>query len=566
MTAAYTQYQDYANPELLDKIPLNAGTVLDVGCGQGALAQAYLRRNPAARMLGVDIDPVAAAEAATRMTEIVCGDIEAEPMPFTVPGGVDCIVYGDVLEHMRDPWALLAAHVQHLAPDGTILVCIPNVEHWSFALSLLRGQFDYADRGLFDRTHLRWFTPRTMGKALSDAGLALADVSPRPINPEKAEQFVNALGPGLRALGIEPGEYLNRATPLQFIWRARKAPPPRLLVNATMLAPQGGVSDVRILEPMRALRSDTSVYTAVMPEPELAPQLPDTPRVAVLHRPLLMGEAGLARVRSLLAKGYVIVVEFDDDPSFMAERGLDLSQLLTFKAVHAVQTSTPVLAETLRAENPEVGMFRNAVFELPAPRNFNDPDRLTMIFAAINREEDWAPLMPALNEVARAVGPRLQIQVVHDQAFYEALETPHKTFTPMCDYATYLKMLGDAEIALMPLADNRFNRAKSDLKFIEASACRVAALASPVVYAGSVEDGRTGMLFSDARGFRSALLRLLAYPEAARRMADAARDYVARERMLAYQVGERIAWYRSLWERKPELDAALRQRVPELFT
>ena len=85
-----------------------------------------------------------------------------------------------------------------------------------------------------------------------------------------------------------------------------------------------------------------------------------------------------------------------------------------------------------------------------------------------------------------------------------------------------------------------------------------------MVYANSVEDGRTGMLFSDARGFRSALLRLLAYPEAARRMGDTARDYVARERMLAYQIGERIAWYRSLWERRAELDQALRRRVPDL--
>jgi hypothetical protein len=64
---------------------------------------------------------------------------------------------------------------------------------------------------------------------------------------------------------------------------------------------------------------------------------------------------------------------------------------------------------------------------------------------------------------------------------------------------------------------------------------------------------------------RSALLRVLAYPEAARRMADQAREYVKRERMLAYQVAARVAWYRSLWERREDLTAKLRERVPALF-
>ena len=75
--------------------------------------------------------------------------------------------------------------------------------------------------------------------------------------------------------------------------------------------------------------------------------------------------------------------------------------------------------------------------------------------------------------------------MLHDEAFFQALDTPHKKFDPMTDYAGYLRMLGAAEIAFMPLADTPFNRAKSDLKFIEAAAARVAALASDVVYAGT---------------------------------------------------------------------------------
>jgi glycosyltransferase involved in cell wall biosynthesis len=173
--------------------------------------------------------------------------------------------------------------------------------------------------------------------------------------------------------------------------------------------------------------------------------------------------------------------------------------------------------------------------------------------------------MTALNEVARAVGERLRFHVLYDEAFFDALDTPHKKFDPMADYAKYMRMLGEADIAFMPLADTEFNRSKSDLKFIEAGAARVAALASHVVYESSIQDGKTGLIFRDAMELRAGLLRLLAYPEATKRMADAARAYVARERMLAYQVSARSEWYRSLWERREALNAALKQRVPELF-
>ena len=200
-------------------------------------------------------------------------------------------------------------------------------------------------------------------------------------------------------------------------------------------------------------------------------------------------------------------------------------------------------------------MFPNGIFELPPMRNFSDPDHLTLFFGALNRGADWAPLMPALNEVARAVGDRLRFHVLYDEAFFNALETPHKRFDPMADYASYMRMLGEADIALMPLEDTEFNRSKSDLKFIEASSARVASLASNVVYGDTIQNGKTGLIFRDAMELRAGLLRLLAYPEATRKIADAARAYVARERMLAYQVTARTEWYRSLWERRDALNA-----------
>jgi glycosyltransferase involved in cell wall biosynthesis len=326
-----------------------------------------------------------------------------------------------------------------------------------------------------------------------------------------------------------------------------------------MLNPVGGVSHVRVVYPIQAMATDPTVMASVTDRVEIGDPADAIQRIFVLHRPALIGNQGHELLRALTEAGFLIVTEFDDFPDHfdMMRMGGELG----FRGVHALQTSTTAMAEALRKYNPEIAVFPNAVGALPEVRNFADPKTTTVFFGALNRQHDWLPLMPAINAIAAMAGERLRFQVVHDQTFFDALDTPYKTFTPTCDYETYLQILGGSEISLMPLSDTPFNRAKSDLKFIEAASCRVATLASSVVYANSIEDGRTGLLFRDPVAFHARLLHLLAMPELARGLADAARQYVADDRMLAYQVAPRIAWYRSLWARRAALNEARRQRM-----
>ncbi|HLJ06299.1 MAG TPA: methyltransferase domain-containing protein [Acetobacteraceae bacterium] len=558
-----TQRHDLPNTDILERIPLSAGSVLDVGCSSGALLAAYRRLNPRARLLGIDNDPESAALARTRLDEVAQVDVETDPLPFALERPLDCVIYGDVLEHLRDPWPVLRRHAEALSDDGTIVVCVPNMEHWSFADRLLRGTWDYESDGLFDETHLRWFRLDTMRKGLEAIGLYPCDVRPRVFDPKNAEAFANKLAPGLAALGIDPQNYADRSAPLQFVWRVRKQPrAPIMNIVSNMLEPVGGVSHVRIVYPMQTLNTDPAVMTRIATGGEIAIPGGDAPRIFVLHRPTLPGDGGAQRIRTLLEQGWVIVTEFDDHPDHFGM--LDAKDQYAFRGVHAVQTSTPILASILHDLNPEVALFPNAVRQLPDVRNFAEPNVVTMFFGALNREPDWAPFMPALNAAAAKAGERLRFSVVHDQQFFEALHTPHKQFTPTCDHDTYMNLLGQSEIAFMPLGDTPFNRAKSDLKFIEAAACRVASLASPIVYADSIEDGHTGVLFRTPEELRDRLLRLVAMPDLARSLGDAARHYIASERMMAYQVNARIAWYRSLWARRAELTNALYARMMNL--
>lgn len=545
--------------DLLQRIPLSARTVLDVACGRGDLLAAYGLMNPTARLLGIDADPASARVARQHLSEVMVTDIEANPLPFNVPEGLDCIVYATILEHLRDPWALLRRHAELLTPNGMMLACLPNMEHWSFAERLLRGGWDYQAAGLMDRSHLRWFSLESARRSFIEAGLTPCEVHARVFDQEQSDRFTTTITPALTALGIDPVAYQRRAAPLQYVWRLRREPRQRMIVAGNMLAPVGGVSHVRVLHPLHAMGTDPMVDVQLTDR--ILPKQPDDDRarIFVLHRPAISGAEGRSLLQALRNAGWLVVTEFDDHPDFL--RGMAESDQLAFRGVHAIQTSTPPLADVLRERNPEVAIFPNSLVSLPTIHNFSDPRSVTLFFGALNREKDWRHLMPAINEVSAKVGDRLRFQIVHDRGFFESLQTTHKNFTPTCDYETYMRLLGRSEISFMPLDDNSFNRAKSDLKFIEAGACRVAPLASPVVYANSIVPEQTGLLFQDVAEFRSHLMRLVAMPDLARQLGDGARRYVTEKRMLAYQVEPRIAWYRSLWERRESLTAALDARL-----
>jgi SAM-dependent methyltransferase len=556
-------------PDLPRLIPLTARTVLDVGCGDGRIGAAYRTLNPKVRLLGIDIDPAMTAQANAFYDECVTADARAETLPFATDGGIDCIIYSAVLEQFDDPAAVLRRHARLLSPDGIMLICVSNIEHWSMARRLLTGGFAYEDSGLLDRRHLRWFSVESTRAMLAEAGLAPIDVQPRIFDEAGGQAFVETILPALQTMGVDPGAYLARALPLQHVWRVRPVTADkdlRMVIAGDMLAPIGGVSHLRVLHPLAALASMPGIVPHLAspndPPQTGIPPHEDVPHIFILHRPALFAPDGLATVDRLTEQGWLVITEFDDHPDFL--RGLARPGMVSFLGVHAVQTSTPSLAAVLRQRNPETGFFPNAIAALPPVRNFTDPRVLTVFYGALNREPDWPKIMDAINAVAAQAGDRLRFRVVHDEGFFRALQTPHKSFTPLCDYDTYMDLLGTSEISLMPLDDTPFNRAKSDLKFIEAGACRVASLASSVVYGDSIENGRTGLIFDDPEAFHRLFLRLVMVPDLALELGNEARRMVIERRMLADQVAPRLAWYRSLWARRAELIAARNARVADL--
>ncbi len=170
--------------DVCDLVPPSALGILDVGCSSGALGACLKAANPARHVCGIELDAEFADEAAKRLDRVIHADVECFDWRSFGRQRFDCVVLADVLEHVRQPERVLAEALTLVRPGGHAIVSLPNIRHvsalWAIAMN---GSFPRRDRGIFDATHLRWFTVADGRSLLQRQGLAL-----------EAESFALRLG------------------------------------------------------------------------------------------------------------------------------------------------------------------------------------------------------------------------------------------------------------------------------------------------------------------------------------------------------------------------------------
>jgi 2-polyprenyl-3-methyl-5-hydroxy-6-metoxy-1,4-benzoquinol methylase len=195
--AARANAYERARPEILAHVPASARRVLDLGCATGTTGAALKARQPA-HVTGVELEPAYAEEARARLDDVIAGDVEtARP-----DGTFDTLIAADVLEHLKDPWTALRRYAQLLEPGGTAVVSLPNVGHWSTYANLARGTWPRKAEGIFDATHLRWFTLRDARELLVGAGLQPTAVVRRGWVLQRGSRLDALVGPLLRIPGL----------------------------------------------------------------------------------------------------------------------------------------------------------------------------------------------------------------------------------------------------------------------------------------------------------------------------------------------------------------------------
>jgi 2-polyprenyl-3-methyl-5-hydroxy-6-metoxy-1,4-benzoquinol methylase len=168
-------YFDTLRDEIEPLVPAHPSIVMDVGCGAGVTSRWLKQIRPSVTTIGVEIARSVAAVAATAVDTVLVADLDSGLDALAeYKGRVDLLLLLDVLEHLRDPWARLVDLKTLLAPSAVVIASIPNVRNLKVLGPLLvKGEWRYQSSGILDRTHMRFFTRRSVQELFAGAGFEI---------------------------------------------------------------------------------------------------------------------------------------------------------------------------------------------------------------------------------------------------------------------------------------------------------------------------------------------------------------------------------------------------------
>lgn len=197
-------HYDSLNQLVLDQVPKDARSLLDLGCGVGSMG-AKLKSSLGCAVTGVTFDEGEAVVARDRLDKVVVEDLNKfDPSKL---GTFDCVLCSHVLEHLIDPGAVLRRIHKCLPDHGNLVVGLPNILFWKQRLHFVRGKFRYTQGGLMDETHFRFFDWASAQDLLRDAGYAVREAVAEggfplsrflwPVNSDALDRLAVRKFPGL---------------------------------------------------------------------------------------------------------------------------------------------------------------------------------------------------------------------------------------------------------------------------------------------------------------------------------------------------------------------------------
>ncbi|MGH8714784.1 MAG: class I SAM-dependent methyltransferase [Casimicrobiaceae bacterium] len=189
-------YHEVSRSDILSFINDPPGTVLDIGCAGGVMGRLVKQKFPGTRVIGIEPNPSAAAQARQHLDLVVSKGIEEMDAARDLGGGeIGVVLLMDVLEHLVDPWRTLLGLRQLISAETRVLASIPNVRNLATLHELAGGRWQYRPAGVLDVTHLRFFTLTEMGELFAQTGYRVLSADPLT-HPERMADIVTAHEPG----------------------------------------------------------------------------------------------------------------------------------------------------------------------------------------------------------------------------------------------------------------------------------------------------------------------------------------------------------------------------------
>jgi 2-polyprenyl-3-methyl-5-hydroxy-6-metoxy-1,4-benzoquinol methylase len=523
--------------------------VLEAGCSSGYFGEALKKAGH--EVWGVEMSPGEAARAREKLDHVFVGTIE-EFLGCEAVKGVrfDYITFGDVLEHLVHPEQVLKDCRRFLRPGGCIAASIPNVAHKAVRLMLMEGRWDYADFGILDNTHLRFFTRNSIVDMFTNAGFDMRRMDIVTLPPDATGIDVSAdLLQSTSELLPENDEDVFQFTSLS-----------RMSQNGDQLAAhnhrfhQGSganilcllpladwsVGNIRIRDPLMKYRQQYGGQVRIRSIYEHQGRDIAWADTVILQRDSNQYVLGL--VDTLQKMGKRVIIDMDDllteIPPFLLSydhcQQIRPYLLETLRMADAITVTTQRLKDEMTAYNSHVFVAPNCVSSAHEPaRHFDsethqvnllvastDTVRVDFIASALKRLADDEDLNTGIvcigppGDFLRETGLSVQAHENMDYAGFKA----------------FLATL-DNTIGIIPLDDSRFSACKSPVKYLDFSLAGIPAVCSDVPpYNDCVIDGENGILCTNTEDdWYQAIRELVLSVSRRTQIASAARRFSASE-------------------------------------
>ena len=204
------EYFSYTRTEILPLLPERVSRALEIGCGTGNTLEWIKSIRDCTWVGGVELSPGIAQQARQKLDDVYIGNIEHMDLQL-IKKDLDLILCLDVLEHLIDPWTIVSRLHELLRPGGTLIASIPNVRYHAVLFPLLfKQQWKYADAGILDKTHLRFFVRKSALQLVQSSGLIVNMITATGLGRSRKSQVINSMIPSIIKSLFEK-QYLIRA-------------------------------------------------------------------------------------------------------------------------------------------------------------------------------------------------------------------------------------------------------------------------------------------------------------------------------------------------------------------
>ena len=505
--------------------------ILEVGCNTGYFGEALKRAGHS--VFGVEISSRAAVLAEARIDHVFAGTIDAFlDTPDYCDERFDCITFGDVLEHLVNPGEVLQKIRERLTHGGIIIASVPNVAHLSVRLMLLGGRWEYSDRGILDRTHMRFFDKRGLIELFTFAGYHVESIAAVRLPAQAAgitfdPALLDAITPHVTDDAADVFQYVVKARPGEPNLNFCNEPTARVLI--LMPIAEWSVGEIRLLNPLTAWAqkyggevrskciSDYHVSDIVWAD------------VIVLQRE--SSHRVIDLIRRFQQHGKAIIFDIDDlltqVPNFLItyahSRRAKPTLEATLRSVDMVTTTTRRLADQLAEYNSRITVLPNCPLPVgDSARHFPDDAKPVTIFVAASDTVQLDFIVPSLRRLTADSDLRVQIVGIGPPGeFLEKAGIPITRIDKM-PYESFLAFIAahDNAIGVIPLDASIFSSCKSAIKLLDYGLCGVASVCSNVPpYSDVVQNGVTGVLVdNDEDAWYRAIRRLVLDPDGRARL------------------------------------------------